>query len=369
VDSAGEHGSKRLNRKDFLRITGGGLAGAALLGTMGCGRSVGDGGGGGGEQPSAEYLVPAKEGPYLVGLANSFVGNSWRVQTLAEAEYAAQQRQDQVKDLLITNADNDVGRMNSQISDLVSQGVDILLVDAASGTAHNGVLRRAYQQGVLVVSYDSVVSSPHAMRVTPDNRKFGTVGAKWLVQAMGGEGKVFALNGVAGTPVNAQRWGAARSVLENAGIEIVGQADAAWDQAQGRAAAADLLAANPDVTGIYSQGGAMSLAALQVLEERDMDLIPIPGEGYNGFLKKWQELSQDGRWSSIAPSYPTWIGATALDIALRAIQGEDVGQEPFVELPVIEQDELGQFVRPDLPDSMWQPTKLPNEELNKLYKE
>ncbi len=34
---------RTVSRKDFLRLGGGGLVGAALLGTAGCGRSSGDG--------------------------------------------------------------------------------------------------------------------------------------------------------------------------------------------------------------------------------------------------------------------------------------------------------------------------------------
>ncbi len=94
---------------------------------------------------------------------------------------------------------------------------------------------------------------------------------------MGGSGSVIALHGVAGNPTSEGRWDAAKAVLDEAGIEVVGEANADWDLAQGRAAAADLLAAHPDVTGIYSQGGAMSLGALQALEAAGRDPLAGPG--------------------------------------------------------------------------------------------
>lgn len=358
-------GARRLGRREFLKVSGAALGGAALLGAAGCGQTVGEGNGGGG-QPSADYLVSSKKGPYLVGLSNSFIGNSFRVQMVAELQYAAQQN-DKVKDLIVANADGDVTQQNSQIGNLVSQGVDILLVDPGSGTGLNGALKRAHDQGVLVVAFDAPVTSPYAMVVNPDQKKFGQIGGKYLVEEMGGKGQIFALNGIAGNPTGNARWSGAKSELEKAGIEIAGQANADWDQALGRTAAADLLTANPDVTGIYSQGGAMTLGALQVLESRGKDLLPIPGEGYNGFLKKWRELNKSDGWNSVAPSQPPYIGAIALDFALKAIQGEDAGREPFVELPIIKQDELGKVVRSDLPDSLWLPTRLPDSELEKLF--
>ena len=109
-------------------------------------------------------MVEAREGPYTVGLANSFAGNSWRSQMVAELEYAVSQRDD-IEELLITNANNDVSAQNSQISDLVASGVDILLVNAASATALNAELERAHEAGVLVVSFDGTATTPAGIRV------------------------------------------------------------------------------------------------------------------------------------------------------------------------------------------------------------
>ena len=195
---------------------------------------------------------------------------------------------------MVTNANDDVSTQNSQISDLVASGVDILLVNAASATALDAELERAHEAGVLVVSFDNTVSTPAGIRVNTDQAEFGTIGAEWLVEAMGGSGSVIALHGPAGNPASDARWEAAKAVLDEAGIEVVGEANADWDLAQGRAAAADLLAAHPDVNGVYSQGGAMSLGALQALEAAGRDPLPVPGEGNNQFLKKWLELSEAG---------------------------------------------------------------------------
>ena len=310
-------------------------------------------------------MVEAREGPYTIGLANSFVGNSWRSQMVAELEYAVSQRDD-IEELLITNANEDVSAQNSQISDLVASGVDILLVNAASATALDAELERAHEAGVLVVSFDNTVSTPAGIQVNTDQAEFGTIGAEWLVEAMGGSGSVIALHGPAGNPASEARWAAAQAVLDEAGIEVVGEANADWDLAQGRAAAADLLAAHPDVTGIYSQGGAMSLGALQALEAAGRDPLPVPGEGLNQFLKEWAELNESSGFSSVAPSQPPSIVVRALEVGIAAIGGEDPGAVVNIPLPVIDQDNLADNVRPDLPDSLWLPTDLPEEVIQEI---
>ena len=336
-------------------------ASAAASTTPGDTAAAGSGGGGGGE-----YLVEAHDGPYVVGLANAFVGNSWRNQMVAELQYAADQNPE-IEDLLIANADNDVSTMNSQISDMVASGVDILLVNAVSSTASNAELERAHDAGVVVVSFDATVDTPVSIRVNTDPAEFGRVGAQYLVDAMGGSGSVIALNGIAGNPVSEARWAAAQEVLDAAGIEIVGQANADWDLAAGRTAAADLLAAHPDVTGIYSQGGAMSVGALQALEAAGRDPLPVPGEGNNQFLKVWSELNEESGWTSVAPAHGPSLVVRALEVALSVLHGEDPGQDVIIPLPVITQETLADYVRPDLPDSLWLPSDLPDDVIQDLF--
>ena len=340
---------------------------ALLIGASAC--STAGGGGGEGEGPAvdSEYLVSPKEGALTIGFANSFAGNAWRTQGIYELQSYVDSNPQDFEELIVTDANNSVDKQISDINDLLAKGVDIILINAASETALNSAVQRAWEQGVLVVSFDGAVSSEHGIIVNTDNSEFGRIGAEWLAEQMGGTGTVFTLDGVAGNPVSEARLTAASEALEGAGIEIVGGAATDWDQAKGQAAASDLLAANPDVGGIYSQGGAATLGALNVIEQRGGELIPIPGEGYNGFLKKWKELKDAFGWESIAPSQSPSIVVEALMVALKAIRGEDPGQNVVIPLPVITQDNLEENVKMDLPDDFFLPTMMTDEQIREYY--
>lgn len=316
----------------------------------------------------AKYMVPKKDGPLKVGLANSFAGNAWRTQMIHELKAAAEKDKENVASLDITDANNSVDKQISDINDLLDKGVDLLLINAASETALNGVIERAHKQGVMVVSFDSVVSSPYAVRYTISNKEFGQKGGEWLASKLKKGDEVFTLDGVAGTPVDKERHDAAVKALEDKGVKIVGSVPTDWDLAKGQSAANDQLAAHPDVAGIYSQGGAVTLGAINACQQRGMDKIPpMPGEGHNGFLKKWKELKDSQGWESIAPANPPSIAIDAMNIGIKALRGEDPGQEPKVEMPVITQDTLEKYVRPDLPDDFFLPTTLSNEQIEELY--
>jgi ribose transport system substrate-binding protein len=340
-----------------LLVTVGGLAACSTAGQSGTSDDA----------SASPYLVKASDGPYKVGFSNSFAGNAFRTQMIYELEDAVARHSDEVSDLIVTDANNSVDKQISDINDLLTRGVDILLVEASSETALNSVLQRAWQQGVQVVTFDNVATSEHAIQVNISQEQFGQVGAEWLADQMGNKGSVFTLDGVAGSPVSEQRLDGATQTLKDAGIDVVAGAATDWDQAKGQAAALDLLSAHSDVTGIYSQGGGPSLGALNALQQRGADLIPITGEGYNGFLKEWKSLKDSQGWESIAPSDPPSLSADALDVALQALAGKDPGQKVEIDLPIITQDNLEDYVRPDLPDAFFVPTKLTEESIQKHY--
>jgi ribose transport system substrate-binding protein len=348
----------RRRRKALCAI----FLGATLFAATGCTTIGADA-----EVTGSPYLVAEKDGPLRVGFSNSFAGNAFRTQLVAELQYAADNRPDDVAELTITDANNSVDTQLAQINDLLTKGIDVLLIDAASATALNGAVKRAWQQGVLVVSFDNEVTSEHGIVVNIDQKEFGQVGGEWLADQLQDGDTVFTLDGAAGSPVNESRLAGATTPIEDAGISVVGQANTDWDQAKGQSAASNLLAAHPDVHGIYSQGGAASLGALNAIEQRGGELVPITGEGYNGFLKKWKQLKESVGWESIAPSAPPSLAADALDIAITAMRGEDPGRTPHVDLPVITQENLDEYVRPDLSDALFLPTGLPDDILTKMY--
>lgn len=341
-----------------------GIAGVAA----GCSTAGSGGSGSGSASSGASHMVAPVDGKLVVGLANGWAGNSWRSQMVAEFKYAAENKYaDDISRTIITDANQSVDQQISQINDMISAGANLILIDATSSSALTGVVQRAQEAGIQVVSFDNAVESEYNIICNTSAEEFGQIGGEWLAGKLSSGDEVFMLDGVSGTPVDAGRSAAAKAALEAKGIKIVGNAAGDWDQAKAQAAAGNLLSAHPNVKGIYSQGGSMTLGAIEVLEQRGMTVLPIPGEGYNGFLKRWKDLRDSSGWESIAPSQAPSLSVTALDYGIKALRGEDPGQAPEVKLDVITQDNLDENVRPDMSDAMFLPTSLPDDVLNELF--
>ena len=86
----------------------------------------------------------------------------------------------------IFSSGNDVSAQTQQLSNMISQKVDAILVDAASPTGLNGILGQAGAQGILVISFDNTVTAPNTLKVNTDQFAFGQQLAQFLADKLNG---------------------------------------------------------------------------------------------------------------------------------------------------------------------------------------
>ena len=201
---------------------------------------------------TADYLVPAKKGPYVVGLANTFSGNSWRAQMVAELTAAADKLKASgtLKDYIVSDATGNTTSQIQQVQNMIASGVDAIVIDANSETALNPAIEAAHKAGIVVVAFDNTVTSPYAIEVSVDQVKFGAGGGEWLAKKLNGKGNIIVLSGLAGTPVNNMRWneGAKKALAKYPGIKVLTEVNVNWDQATAQQAVANLLPTSLDAT-------------------------------------------------------------------------------------------------------------------------
>ena len=319
---------------------------------------------------AADYLLAAKAGPYVVGLSNSFSGNSWRAQMVAEFKLAADalKANGTLKDYIVSDATGNTASQIQQIQNMIAAKVDAIVVDANSETALNPAIEAAHKAGIIVVAFDNTVTSPYAINVNVDQRKFGEVGGDWLGKKLNGKGNIIVLSGLAGTPNNKQRWddGAKKALAKYPGIKILTEVNADWDQAKAQQAVASLLPSFANIDGVYSQGGAMTLGAIYAFKAANRPLVPMVGEANNGLFKVWKAELKNG-FSSIAPSNPCGLSADALQTAIKALKGEKLDKDINLDPPAVTDDTLEKFVQVDMPDSLWLPTTLDAAHLQALF--
>src|SRR5580658_9612413 len=89
-----------------------------------------------------------KKPPFVIGVSNDSVANPFRVQMINEIKYYASQHPELIKDLIVLNAGEDTNKQISDVQDLLSRGVDGIVLSPHSNTAFKGVLKDAKENGI-----------------------------------------------------------------------------------------------------------------------------------------------------------------------------------------------------------------------------
>lgn len=314
------------------------------------------------------------DGGYKIALCNFSLGETWRYQMLAEFQQAAEtlKAEGVISEYYETNAEGEASKQVADMQDLIAKGVDGILIAPVNATACNDVISEAMAAGIKVVVFNSGCDpefTDYTAYVYQDNFDFGVINAQFVVDALGAEGgKVIALQGVAGNEINATRWAGAKSVFDqNPQIEIIAEANGNWDYADGKAATEALLSAYPEIDAVWSQGGAMTQGAIDAFVAAGRPLVPMSGESGNGFMASWIKYQGVDNFSSCAPIYDCAMVVDAMDVLIKALNGEEVEKDIKLPMDQVTTETLEEHYRPDLPDSYWAGTRLTDENLAKLF--
>lgn len=265
---------------------------------------------------------------FVIGLSNGWVGSEWRTQMIDEAQAAAAAWAERgvTVETIVQSSDMDVQGQISVVRNLVNQGVDAIIINPNSPTAFDPIFAQAKAKGILVVATDAEVSSKDAIYVGIDQQAWGRKAGEWLVSALEGQGKVVAINGVAGHPANAMRVAGYREAFEAApGIEVVNETNADWDQAKGQQTMKTLLATYPEIDGVFVQDG-MAAGAWRAIEEAGkVGDIAATGEIRVDFLSQWAEKG----YNSGASVNPPGVMASALNVAVLRLLGKEFKSDAF----------------------------------------
>ena len=295
-------------------------------------------------------------GKKKIALSNSFIGNKWRIEM--ENEFKAALLMEPYKseiDGSWFNSGNDVSKQSQQMSNLIAQKVDAIVMNAASPTGLNGIIAQAAKRGILVVSFDNVVTSPDALKVNTDQFKFGVTGAEFVAKKIGGKGNVIMVTGVAGTHVDEERNKGAESVwAKHPGIKVINRYTGMWDSATAERNTASILPSLAEVDGIWCQGGTDGVLKAFISAKRK--LPPTAGEGENGFRKFMLPQGYMGnKVEGISIGQPPFLVLVSLELARRVLQGKYPKKNIEIPFPFVTNEtvKVGETVFPDLPDSFF----------------
>jgi ribose transport system substrate-binding protein len=273
-----------------------------------------------------------------IALSNNYAGNSWRQAMLKSWDKVTKQA---VADGIVAAADpfttseNQVTEQAAQIQNLILQGYDAIVINAASPDALNGVVKQACDAGIVVVSFDGIVTEPCAYRIAVDFAKMGEVQLDYLNEKMKDGGNLLEIRGLAGVFVDDEiSKGIHRGADKYKQFKIVGSVHGDWAQEVAQKAVSGILPSLPDVKAVVTQGGdGYGAAQAFAAAGRPTPLI-IMGNRQDE-LQWWKEQKDANGYETMSVSIAPGVSTLAFWVAQMILDGKKVPQDltvPFLQI-------------------------------------
>jgi ribose transport system substrate-binding protein len=281
-----------------------------------------------------------------IALSNNYAGNSWRQAMLRSWDKVTKPAVEQgivAAADAFTTAENQVTEQAAQIQNLVLQGYDAIVLNAASPDALNGAVKEACDAGVTVVSFDGIVTEPCAWRIAVDFKQMGKDEVIYLKDKLPQGGNLLEIRGLAGVFVDDEiAKGIAEGVAENPQFKIVGSVHGDWDQAKAQAAVSGILPSLPnDIVAVVTQGGD-GYGAAQAFKAAGRDTPLIIMGNRQDELQWWKEQKDATGYETMSVSIAPGVSTLAFWVAQQILDGQDVPKEMIVPFLRIDQANLEQ---------------------------
>jgi len=229
--------------------------------------------------------------------------------------------------LMYANANSDAGKQQDQANSLLTQGVDVLVVDPYDGKAAASIVNSAQQVNVPVVAYDRLIESKDLDYViSNDYEKVGQLQAQSLVDKLKADhvdpsaGGIVMMNG-ATTDNNAGNIKkGALSVIDKSGYKVLNETDT-WDPAEAQDWMTGQITKYGDkIVGVYSANDGNAGGAIAALHAAGVKQMP-PITGLDASVAGLQAILAGDQYMTTYNSFKS-EAESAAEVALELAKGE-----------------------------------------------
>ena len=262
------------------------------------------------------------KGGYTIGIVLKSFENPFWMMAKTAAEDKAKELGVNVIVLGIT-VESDYSAQVAHIEDLITRGVNLIVVVPAEASALVPAVEEAVKAGIPVINLDSPIETDKVISfIGSDNVVGGSMAAEYIAEQLGGKGKVAVLRGMLGNPVELQRYnGFTEKLAEYTGIELVAEGAANWEADQGNTVMVDFLTAHPEIQAVFAESDRMILGAAGATKAAGRDDIIMVG--LDGIVEALRAV-RDGDIAADVAQRPDMMGAYAVEYGLKYLETGEI---------------------------------------------
>jgi ribose transport system substrate-binding protein len=256
---------------------------------------------------------------FVVGVSNTLIGNGWREEMICSIKAQAE-ASGIVSKVIVANRNGGPAEQIADLRNLISAGVNAIIVNPSDRDALNPVIKQAADKGIVVVAVDQAVSAPEAYVLSNDQVAYGKAGATWLFEQLHGKGNVVEMRGIDGVPADADRHEGFNEALKNYPDIKVSSVFTGWALNKTAQATKDLLASGKPIDGVWTSG--IDSTVVDAYKTAGKPFVPVVGADNNGFVGQMIDLKSKG-FTGAAVTNPPSVGGAGLAVALDVLQKKD----------------------------------------------
>lgn len=231
-------------------------------------------------------------------------------------------------ELIQHDQEENESEMVTGCQNLISQGIDVLMVSPCKPEAMSNIVDLAHAEGIPVIIVDiGDGDSDKDAIIISDVYGGGQLGGKYALQLLGEkgtEGKEVAIIKCEESAVYAIRRGEGfKNIMEGAGYSVVKELTANSNQDEGYTVMQDILASNPDIVAVFAENDPMAAGAAQAIEEAGKDIIVI---GFNGDDVAMDAIKEKTMQGTVAQD-PRGMGSLGVELATTVSGGGTISYD------------------------------------------
>ncbi|MFO3717182.1 D-ribose ABC transporter substrate-binding protein [Anaerococcus sp. ENR1011] len=263
--------------------------------------------------------APKTEGNLKIGVSLSTLNNPFFVSIREGIEEGAGSE----TETIVSDAQNDSSAQSNQVEDLITQGVDLIIINPVDSTAIAPSVEKANEANIPVICVDRGTDSGDIVSfIASNNIEGGKMAGEYILEKVGENAEVIQLEGIPGASSTRER-GEGFSEATNGKVNLVASQTANFDRAEGMSVMENLLQAHPDVKAVFCQNDEMALGASEAIKASGKDIVVVGFDGNDDAISAVEE----GSMSATVAQQPKEMGKLAIETAIKYLKGETVDEQ------------------------------------------
>ena len=264
----------------------------------------------------------------VIGFSVSTLNNPFFLTLTEGARKAATENN---VELVVVDAGDDAAKQTSDIEDLVSRNVGVLIVNPVDSDAVAPAVKSAMSQGIKVIAVDRGVNGVDVdCQIASDNVAGARMATEYLMDLVGEGAKVAELQGVPGASATIDR-GAGFHQVADQSLQVAASQTANFNRAEGMTVMENILQSDGTIKGVFAHNDEMALGAVEAVAASGKDIKIV---GFDA-TDDAQKAVKDGKMAATVAQKPDKMGETAIGTAVKIMAGETVEKSIPVEVELI----------------------------------